>query len=270
MQMIIAHSPSIAPGPITSALAAAGWTMTPPGEPAAAGERHARLVLLAETASAPELLADAVAGRTIVVFRPIEDEAALAIATGMSAEAALAAAGDLVRAALAAYRRNRRRVTLVAVNERPGGRALLAEAIGAPIVEGSEGVAIDPVLRELAQRLFSYDDALLEDLAELEASISLGERRTALGLPSVEAAIAAWRAMVDRVRSAGTDAERAAEREEITLLRDQLRVSQDAIEELALSLDKLGAGISRRPRIASGRLIESVDLSASSSKDGRA
>jgi hypothetical protein len=280
MKLIIALSPSFDVNEVTAGLRSGGWTIAEQASDAARQERAAAVLSPAGFEDRlPALLATEPGARVVVAFHLIESELALAIADGQPADVALAGCRAFVRGALATFRRNRRRVALVSIAPGPSGADALGQVVSAPIALQSEP-PIDPVLLALVRQLLDQDAAFRRDLDELDASVVAPMREP--DALSAAAAIERWRvsfkatqAQTDEVarlraqlQAAEADlaaarmlaAEREAAREEIALLREQLRASQEALEELPVSLDDLDAGLSRTPRLASGQLCESVDL----------
>lgn len=281
MKLFIALSRSIDADAVEAGLRAGGWVL----DGGVADDGHERVAtLLSQTDlrdRLPALLVADPGARIVVAFRSIASELALAIAGGQAAAEALDSCRAFVREALAAFRRNRRSVVLVVVGAGPSGAEALGGVASAPIVLGAEP-PIDPVLDVLVRRLLDADAPTRRDLEELDASaIASG---AVPDVPDTAAAIEHWRAGIVAIRSGSQDVARlearleavsadldaartlagereAAASEEISLLREQLRASQERIEELEPAWELIGPEISRQPRLKSGRLHESVDLS---------
>jgi len=281
MKLFIALSRSIEVDAVEAGLRAGGWVL----DGGVADDGHERVAtLLSQTDlrdRLPALLVADPEARVVVAFRSIASELALAIAEGQAATVALDSCRAFVRDALGAFRRIRRGVVLVVVGAEPSGAEALGLVVSAPIVLGAEP-PIDPVLGVLVRRLLEADAPTRRDLEELDASaIAPG---VVPAVPDTAEAIEHWRAGIVAMRSgskelarlgtrleavsAELDAARAlagereaAASEEISLLREQLRASQERIEELETAWEAISPEVSRQPPLKSCRLHESVDLS---------
>jgi hypothetical protein len=280
---------------VASQLQAAGWAL---GGSAPLRSSNDKRSLVGSLASPDDTLAVAAnanpGARIVIVCRPIGQFVANRLEAGGSIDDAVATARQYLRSALTLYRRNRKRSTFVYL-----GRSLhdLAdqprELVAA--VERTRDHRADPLLEMLCARTLEADYQWREDIAELMASFpseAIGADKGG-AVANLAAARDVWNAWntklteaeeetgllraqirISRDEHAAIMSERSRNREqaetqnaallhqieEIALLRRQAQVSQEALQNLASIKQSNGAGISRKPKLAKSRLIESVDL----------